>query len=469
IDPLPNVQWYTDHTLKELANLYFMADDQPTSHIRDKLRQLFQRLKDHYIYRALPADTYDYSAVPWPKRLWHNPPGCFGPGAIALITGDGRNATIARYMAWYYTGMPSELRYVTLASLKVMDAIRDIEPRPIPNRYVIKDDSIRGVRGLDDIYSYVFNRGPALFTVVGAKTAKVPERRYLGYRGTYSTVLQGVTPEIGNRPWKFGATNGYHRRSAHHVTAFEFTKGDRLVHGDVAAIAASYRPQRGSYWGGISDSSDWQIHQIWLALGKRLIGLLIVTSLKDQKAPYVATRAHFAVIDEIKEINERSYAAGDFRVRFVDTNFPNREIGPSETYANEPKPRGKEIRLSDHPTDNPPTDYKKGQTFHCLIDISAEESPEDSKVENLAHDELLGFKARIGGRSFLVLYNTKLDAQRVVPADSGIRAGSEILTGETSKAHWLDRRHPSRDPEQPDQFYYVLPQHGLMMTITEVK
>ncbi|MDP7253551.1 MAG: hypothetical protein QGF00_28390 [Planctomycetota bacterium] len=481
IDPLPNVQWYTDHTLKELANLYLMADDKPTAHIRDKLRHLFQRLKDHYVYRALPADTYDYSAVPWPKRLWHNPPGCFGPGAIALVTGDGRNATIARYMAWYYTGMPSELRYVTLASFKVMDAIREVEPEPIPNRYVVKDDSIRGVRGLDDNYSFVFNRGPALFTVVGAKTAKVPDRRYLGYRGTYSTVLQGVTPEVGNRPWKFGATNGYHRRSANHVTAFEFTRGDRIVvpaiqseksseppggiSTTIASIAASYRPQAGSYWGGIPNSSDWQIHQLWLAVGKRLVGLMTVTSLKDQKAPYVAIRTHFAVVDEITEVKERLYRAGDFSVSVIDTNFPNREIGLSETYANEPKPRGKEIRLSDHPTDNQPADYTAGQTFHCLIDITAGETDGASQIERVAHDELLGFKASFGNRSFVLIYNTRRDAQRVIPVELGIPAKARVNTGETSKAHWLDRRHPSRDPEMPEQFYYVLPQNGMLLSI----
>ena len=469
IDPLPNVQWYTDHTLKELANLYLMAVDDATEPIAGELRSLFGKLKDTYIYRALPAGTYDYSAVPWLKRLWHNPPGCFGPAAVALITGDGRNATIARYMAHYYTGMPSELRYVTLASLKMMDAIRDVEPEPIPNRYIVKDDSLRGVRGLLDDYSFVLNRGPALFTVVGAKVAKAPERRYLGYWGTYSTVLQGVTPEVGNRPWGFGSRKGYNRRSASHVTAFEFAEGDRIVRDGFAALAASYRPQKGSYWGGVPQSSDWQVHQLWLAAGKRLIGLVTLTSLKQQTAPYVAARIHFAFTEQIELLEEDLYRAQDFTVRVVESSFPNREVGPSENYVNEPKPRGKEIRLADHPTDNAQAQYRAAQSFHCLLDIDAARPAGSAQVERVTHEGLLGVKAVFAGAAYLMLYRTERDALQVVPSEFGIPEEARILAGETAKSHWLDRRHPSRDPEDPSKFYYLLPQHGLLLATWSIE
>jgi len=70
---------------------------------------------------------------------------------------------------------------------------------------------------------------------------------------------------------------------------------------------------------------------------------------------------------------------------------------------------------------------------------------------------------------FVMLYRTKLDTVQVIPATLGVPEDAEIIAGETSKAHWLDRRHPSRDPEDPSQFYYRLPQNGLILATWQVE
>jgi hypothetical protein len=117
--------------------------------------------------------------------------------------------------------------------------------------------------------------------------------------------------------------------------------------------------------------------------------------MQNRYEPSPLPPTHFAVVDKVEEQTERLFRACDFSVRVVDTNLPKREIGLSETYANEPKPRGKEIRVFDHPTDHEPAEYKAGQTFHCLLDITAGEALVDSTVEKISSGKLRGSRLRL--------------------------------------------------------------------------
>ena len=175
-----------------------------------------------------------------------------------------------------------------------------------------------------------------------------------------------------------------------------------------------------------------------------------------------------AFIDKIEQLEENRFQADDFRVTVVDSNYPLSEIGPSENYVNEAQPRGKEIRLADHATDNPSQQYPAGQTYRCVLEISADEpTASTAAVESVGHEGVLGLEVTVGSLNYLVLCRTEVDAARVIPAELGVPAEAKILTGETVKSHWLDRRHPSRDPEDPSKFYYLLPQNGLMLAIWE--
>jgi len=471
VDPLANVPWYTDHTLLELGNLWMLADDEPTKPIRERLRRFGQRVTTSYMHRGLPPGTHDYSAVPWPKAVWHNPPCAYGPAAIALLTDDGANVTLARYMIHHYTGIPGDFRYSSLILMHMAARLKSMTPQPMPDRYVVPDSSVRGVRGLDGDYAFVLHRGTSLWTAVGARVAARPERRYLGYWGTYSSVLAGVTPEIGSRPWKYigdknkddPETGLFERRSSHRVTGWSFSDGDRIVSDGWAALGVSYRPMLGSYWAHMDPQrTDWQVHQVWLALGRRLVGLVTITPLTEQEAPYVANRVQFGFVERIEKKDDQHFVAEDFVVRLVDHNFPVVETGPCEAYCNEPVLRGIEIRQADRPTDAQPAAYAPGQTFYSLLTIdSSQAGAEPVRVDRRKHDELLAFDVTDETTHYLVLYRDQPGLVAVMPQELGIPAHASPHSGDAQKAAWLDRLRPNR--HEPEKAHYWLASYSLMV------
>ena len=129
----------------------------------------------------------------------------------------------------------------------------------------MKDDSINGLRMLNDNFAAVFNRYAAAPSVVGARTSRVMTGRSSGWRGTYGSVLQAARPEIGRLPWKFSENGKNNKRDAYFGIGREATFGDRVFHRDWSAFAASYRLQDAKYSMAGNDCS-WEVQQVWFLL-----------------------------------------------------------------------------------------------------------------------------------------------------------------------------------------------------------
>lgn len=480
LDPLPNVQSYMDQTIMELGNFYIHADDEKTKPLHEETKRLLERIKDNYIYRGLPAGTYDYSAVPLGnglcKTLWHFPPNFYGPGVVAMATGSGANATIARYMSYYFMGLPGELGYGIYASLKISDKFKNIKPEPLPNKYIVKDDSIDGIRILDENYACVFNQYPGAPTIVGARTAEKPARRYLGWRGAYSTVLQAVRPEVGRGPWKWKEKGPYNVRNAFFNVGRFTIHGDRFVHKDWAAYAASYKLPRANN-SSAKDKFPWQVQQLWFYHSKQLVGFVSITSLEEQKAPYIAECIQFNNLNnintgndkntEIEKIGDKDFCAGDFRIKILEHNFPIVETTYCKRYCLD-KPMkglmGREIRLADNPTDNKVATYKSGEQYFALLNICEKNRAEEKiAVEKITNPDFIGLKIKTAKKIFYLVYRKDPGPAKIMPLKLEIPLDASVYCGDVQHKAWVARRHPSRDRKNPQEFYYTLPQYGLMV------
>jgi hypothetical protein len=477
IDPLPNVQTYMDQTLLEMGNFYLHAVDEKTLKFRKRLKGIFEKMKDNYIYRALPVGTYDYSAVPNGmgvcKTLWATPPFAYGPMVLAMATGDGVNATISRYMAYYFMGYPGEMFHSFYLTLKFAEEMKEIEPAPLPDKYILYDRSIAGIRTLDSNLSCVFNLVPGAGTVVGARTAVKPERRYLGWRGSYGSILQAVFPEVGRTPWKYSEKGPYNRRSSMRNPGWYDTDGDKVRSSEWAAFTASYK-LKGAKNSKADKAYSWQVRQVWFYLEKHLFGLVVNESLAKQQAPYVAQLIQFNRLGKLIETDSGEYSAGDFSVRLIEHNYPLVEKGLCDGYSAE-KPvsgfTGKEIRLADNPTDNKtPAQYEKGNRFFVILDIAEKHAAEKVfQVEEFTEAGCIGLKIKSKTKNYIILYRINPDVGKIKLQQFDVPLTAWAYSGEKQRQQWFDRRRPSHDREKPEDFYYQLPEHGAMVLCWESK
>ena len=127
--------------------------------------------------------------------------------------------------------------------------------------------------------------------------------------------------------------------------------------------------------------------------------------------------------------------------------------------------RGREVRLLDMPTDNPDLQqYSAGKSFSTLLTLGHTDAADrDVTVERVSVDGFLALRIAWGGETYLLAYRTDPDVGRLDPKTLGIPLRAAFQPGRRQRADWYDRRHPSRDRDVPDEFYYNLPQHGVML------
>jgi hypothetical protein len=367
------------------------------------------------------------------------------------------------------------LQYGSYLSIRFSDKMRTLKPAPLPNRYIVKDDPVRGIRILDDNFACVFSCVHDASTIIGARTAQVPDKRDLGWNGLYGTVLQAVAPEVGRVPWKFEPDGQCHARSARRVIGCYATFNDRCLSSKFAAFSVSYRLE-GAKKSEAKSSHPWQVHQIWFYAHKTMFGLIKIVSLENQKAPYVGQCIQFNHVEEIRrtDADANAYEAGAFSVRILETNFPLNEITRCRSYIAErfyEEMRGREIRLTDAFTDNADSHmYPAGHEFTTLLSISSlEGGTEQIHVKEMQMDDSIGMKISFGEKAYLVAYRIRPGVGKMYPQEMNLPLTAAFWPGERQKEAWYDRRHPSREPDTPEKFYFNLPQYAIMLLAWETK
>lgn len=347
-----------------------------------------------------PHGTHYHSAIWW-KEQWRT----FWPGAVALsaaATGDGQVAEIALQMARNNTGSDRKFADWAVHGYKQM-ALRGIEAQPRNDNYVIEDPDIGGLRVKYGELSSVFSTNSYGYTLAGTLTPRS------GLAGAYPMVR--LDPLAHNPKYQF---NNYH------IAGLEKPLYMTELHDGAAVAAGSYVPHdQKTTWRDPHKSGPWRVHQVWLYLPDRLIGLMSLRATGEARARN-AEHIYRLMTGKVTRAEDGSFEAGDVRLSVGPTNLGHVLLEPGRKYAMSKNEPWQQVVLSDRDRPTKPEarertaegdealslkNYAPDTCFHSLVEIRRSDA-EAATLSLVSSDKnLLAFSASVGQDSYLSVAN----------------------------------------------------------------
>lgn len=391
-----------------------------------------------------PPGVAEYSTSPDWKHYWNQIKGGEAALMVADVLNDPQNLRVARMQP-----LNGDL---ILASF-YRD---DFAPAPTPDDYFVYDRNILGPRGRFGPFSFsgtsratpIDNRGKS--TYAGCMLLYPANALPKGVSPTYplDSALDVATVEVEDRaPAARGA--GFH--NAPDALAREETDG-ACVGRNVAAVTATYR--LGPYHGA---AIDWTGQQAWLYTAQRLVGLVTVTSRKDQDVYGVNGSLSF-LWDQPKNATARKFQSlpdGSLQYGGLVTTIHEQDYGRVVTdYSNERNAVG-EIRLLDpkatDESEAAPIHYAQGETHYYLAEIRPASSPPADAVSRIHTDGgLIGIDLKEGTAHYRLIFNPTT-APLTYQATLGWNAPQVMLhtAGEQYRPAWIGSNHQEEDINGP--------------------
>jgi hypothetical protein len=225
--------------------------------------------KDYYPYTFVPENTVEGTSTPSWKDGW-NPTG--GPyhavEMVAWLAGDPYNRWFADLRA------RSHARHYWVAYCgEAWDAAGPdrADPLPFPDKYIIPDESIDGLRGRFGRFSFMGGRG---IRITGFGSAMVADASLpSGYDGFLHLARLGISvPEAKNQPLShsirmFGGVEGP-------------APGGRVIAADHAVLAAQFEP-RTEVAPEAPALNDWLVTERWLFSADGVVAAFEAVAQKD--------------------------------------------------------------------------------------------------------------------------------------------------------------------------------------------
>jgi hypothetical protein len=320
----------------------------------------------------------------------------------AAATGDGELATIALTMAERGTGADRKFADWAVHGYKQM-ALCGIEPEPRAQRLLVEDPDVGGLRMRYGQLSSVFTSGSFGYTLAGTMTPKS------GLAGAYPLVR---LDRLAANP-KYEFTNL-------HIAGWRKPEAMIDIHEHAAAAAGVYQPHnQRTTWRSTHVTGPWRIHQAWLYLPDRMIGLMTLRATLATEARS-AEHIYRLMAEEVEPAGDGAYDAGDLRLTIVDTSLSHQLIEPGRKVSMSTKEPWRQIVLTDRtrPTQSkaretvgkteellPMQRYKAGDVFHSLVEIRRIEAP-SAEIKLISFDDaLLAFGATVDGQAHLTAAN----------------------------------------------------------------
>lgn len=308
-----------------LGRYYQMSGD-------ERAADMIRRTKDYYPYTYVPENTVEYSSSPWWKQMWNSTGGPYhAPEIVAWLAGDGRN----RWFADLRTKLSLRHSWVAYCG-EAWDAgaANRATPEPFPDRYIVPDSSIDGLRGRFGSFSFVGSRGKNTGSFGGCMLAdaSLPS----GYDGYMQLAHIGV--EISGK-----AKAPYYEALRLVADPAEIpTPGAQLIEKDFAALAVRYIP-RAQLTPDIS-FDDWQSEETWLFTPNAVVAVMKVTALKDSPETYPQGIVRLGPASRPTGLDNNKFFVGNLHGQILLTDFPKVELseGSSDQYSKETR---SEIRL----------------------------------------------------------------------------------------------------------------------------
>jgi hypothetical protein len=370
--------------------------------------RLLDRQRPYYKFRLLPwvgrggdsHGTHYHSAIWW-KEQWRT----FWPGAVALAaaaTGDGELATIALTMAERGTGADRKFADWAVHGYKQM-ALRGVEPEPRAERLLVADPDIGGLRMRYGQLSSVFTSNSFGYTLAGTMT---PES---GLAGAYPLVR---LDHLAANP-EYAFTNL-------HISSWRKPEAMMDIRKDAAFAAGTYKPHnQRTTWRSTHVTGPWRVHQAWLYLPDRIIGLMTLRATDTTEARS-AEHIYRLMSKDVTPAGNGVYDAGDIRLTIVDTNLAHQLTEPGRKFSMSTQEPWRQIVLADRQRPTKPgaretaggkeellpmQSYEAGDVFYSLVEVR-QINASLARVELISFDDgLLAFGATVDGRMHLTAAN----------------------------------------------------------------
>ena len=291
-------------------------------------KELLERYTDYFPLVWLPAGIHSPSEQPWLKHYVTQYINPAVPDMLASFTGDGRNATIARVQAYRTAQQIAEqfpsfrqdagpyawynYHWTTYACL-ALRYHRDVEPKPLLDRWVGPDENLRGIRSRWGNWTAFATSRRASMTLTGCLIADPAEPFYPLQSGLLMFLCEYGEEKIRPR-------DAFVIDSAHHVMNEWNPLHYRSV-GEDGAILNVFSELSSPYWGVFAESNAerpyrnpgaWEYSQAWITWKNSLIGLIRMVALRDSDGPaedcFVRLRPVF--IPQNRELKIASHGGG---------------------------------------------------------------------------------------------------------------------------------------------------------------
>ena len=360
-------------------------------------RETIVKSRPYYPYNVEPGGVPEYYTDCFWKHYWGGA-APEGPEIVAGITDCPLNKRVAN----------TELQWTKPNSYYAIYAANFYKPfadQPLPDDFIIYDRNIEGPRGRFGRFSFagtgrVIPSGhQGKDTFVGCLVTDEPTRRF-----PLNAALQVVTNEFRLAP------GGQRWRSCRFLSQDE--KNATIVAESFAALTTYYRIQNVA-WGGRSTLTDWAANQQWLLTPGRLVGLLEIETLSDQKAHSVHGRVRFGMRQQIEKKDDALFFKyGGLLCRLHEHSYADVVTEKSETfYIDEPERfRSTEIVLRDTASveagRGEQLTYPKGTRHHFTVEVLPYWSSLATSVTRVATASgLRGLDVVADGRRFVLLHN----------------------------------------------------------------
>lgn len=414
-------------------------------------KSLIVRSRWYYPLSTEPGGVTEYAmAASW-KHYWNTDSGSDSAAIVAGITGDGQNCRIAQ-------------RGYVKGNLFLATFYRDdITSAQAQDNYIVHDRNIQGPRGRFGAFSFAAtsrnllddNRGKS--TYVGCMVLE----KSVGLESDWplSAALDSIGNEVRLKPLD-PAKSGPGKSATMDSGLFSLSQQERNASStsrNFAAITTTH-----TLSGYKTKPIGWEGRQEWLLTSERLVGLVSLRSLADQKAyamrgciNLVSGRAFWGV-----KKNFQRPAADTLRYGALTTKLHAHDYaGITTEYTDVMGPgTGKTGRIvlidqaSSDAEQRTPVFYPKGAEHFYLVEIRPESSPAAGAVTKLAlANGLVGIELTDNGRTLRLIHNPKSTPETYRDKLDWPGAIQLHRSGEEYRPAWIgeDGREEHANPPSP--------------------
>ncbi len=337
----------------------------------------------------------------------------------------------------------------------------DAVAAPDPDDYFVYDRNIQGPRARFGLFSFSGtgrptpgdDRGKSSFVgcMVLDPPGTPPANRQTPSYWTLSAALQNANCRVRVQP--YGLAAGTANSAALSLSLSQQETDATTVAPDFAALTTSYRLSAYKL-----PARDWMGEQEWLCTPHRLVGLVMLRSLKEQEAygmegnlQMVSGRGSWGASRQFQTLPDNSFQYGQLVTHICDQDFGRVTISDTDLGDDDPAKSGSVLLRDVAPPATGQTalqHYAQGAQHFYLVEVRpASSTPADAVTRLTPGGGLAGFEVREAGHHYRLVHNpTAGPLTYTAKLDWGTPQIWLHRSGEQYRPAWINPDGKSVDP-----------------------